>query len=251
MTCLKIGDVEDIVKNTPYEKKLELAKFCIDEALKNSKRPCVAFSGGKNSLVVLHMVLQKKPDVMVVFNNTTNEMAETLKYVRWLAKEWNLNFHEIRPETNFWRVVERYGFPHHNRYYNKEPKCCYYLKTKPADKFYREKEVDCVFTGISAYESRVRKLWAAKQGMLYKSKHYLKAYPVIFWNEKDIWRYISEHGLPVNPAYEKYGIDRIGCIACTGFIGWQEKMLKINPRLYRFVMRKMGQLTLFDDGVVE
>lgn len=238
---LKLKDVDDIIKNTSYEKKIELAQFCIDSALKTSKRQCVAFSGGKNSLVVLHMVLQKKNDVIVLFNNTTNEMPETLKYVRWLAKEWKLNFYEVKPETNFWKIVDKYGFPHHRRYYNKKPKCCYYLKIKPAEAFYKEHGVDCVFTGISAYESRVRKICAVKQGMLYKNKKYLKAYPIIFWSDDDVWKYIEENNLPVNPAYKKYKINRIGCIACTGFINWQKKMQKINPRLYEYVMRKMGQ----------
>ena len=247
MAYQKLKDVENILDNTPYDKKLELAQFCVDEALKVSKNPCIAFSGGKNSLVVLHMVIKKNPDVMVLFNNTTNEMPETLKYVRWLAKEWELNFYEVRPNTNYWKIVEKYGFPHHNRYYNKEPKCCYYLKKKPAEKFYKEHNIDCVFTGISAYESRVRKIWAATQGMFYKSKNWLHTYPIMFWSEEDVWAYIKENDLPVNPAYEKYGIDRTGCIACTGFIGWQEKMLKVNPKLYEYVMRKMGQTLLIEE----
>jgi len=231
----------------PYEKKLDIAQFTVETALNKAKRPCVAFSGGKNSLVVLHMVLQHKSDVMVLFNNTTNEMPETLKYVRWLAKEWNLNLYEVRPETNYWKVVEKYGFPHHNRWY-KKAKCCYYLKEKPAKNFYIKNEVDCIFTGISGVESRVRKINTAKRGFLYTvkldDKRVLKANPLAVWTDRDVWRYIEENNLPVNPAYEKYDLDRTGCIACTGFIGWQEKMRRINPRLYEYVMRKMGQTTL-------
>jgi phosphoadenosine phosphosulfate reductase len=240
-------------KDKPLEEKIELSHRVIEMALSKSRRPAVAFSGGKNSLVVLHMVLQHKPDVAVVFNNTTNEFPETLKFVRQIAEEWDLNFHEVKPKLNFWQVVKKYGFPSTSRWYDKEPKCCKYLKTRPAAKFYKEKRIDCVFTGISAFESRVRLLWLMHAGMIYEVKNeggvryrFTKVAPIGFWTNVDVWRYIEQHNLPVNPAYKKYGIDRIGCMVCTGHLRWKEQLHKVSPVLYRKVMHMMGYSVLED-----
>jgi len=240
-------------KNKPLDEKVEMSHEIIKVALSQSKRPCVAFSGGKNSLVVLHMVLQHKPDVMVLFNNTTNEFPETLKYVRSLAQEWDLNFYEVKPKQNFWQVIKKYGFPHTQRWKLKEPKCCRILKTRPAAKFYKENRIDCVFTGISAFESRARFLWLTHAGMIYEVKNeggvryrFTKVAPIGFWTDNDIWEYIRQHDLPVNPAYEKYGIDRIGCMLCTGYSSWKKQMRRINPTLYRKVMHMMGETVLED-----
>jgi phosphoadenosine phosphosulfate reductase len=235
----------------PLEKKVELSKKVIEYALKRSEKPCVAFSGGKNSLVVLHMVLQYNPDVTVLYNNTRNEFPETVKFVRELAKAWNLNFHEVKPDTNFWAIVKKYGYPHVQRYKYKEPKCCKYLKNRPAALFYKENGIDCVFTGISAYESRARLLFLIKEGLVYKVKRLgdvrytlLKVAPVGHWTDKDIWEYIRKNELPVNPAYEKYGIDRVGCRICTGHLGWREQLKKVCPAIYRKIMMDMGQMVL-------
>jgi len=225
----------------PYEEKLELANRCIAEVLQQSKKPCVAFSGGKNSLVLLHLVLQQKKDIIVLFNNTTNEFPETVKYVRELGKQWNLNLCEVRPKMTFWQVVEKFGFPHISRYQYGEPRCCVILKKAPAERFYRRNGIDAVFTGISTSESRVRRVHIAHNGMIYKSKTTIRGYPLAFFTDEDTWRYIREHDLPVNPVYEKYKVKRIGCMVCTNYFGWEEELERINPRLYKFVMEKMGR----------
>jgi len=255
-----IKDVEDW-QFKPYEEKLEVANKVIQEALSRSKRPCVAFSGGKNSLVVLHLVLQHKPDVIVNFNNTTNEYPETVKYVRWLAKEWNLNFYEVKPKTTFWKVVKEHGFPKlvtrtWERHRTPEPKCCHLLKTQPISEFYKRKHIDCYFTGISAFESRARKFRIAKVGLITEVTHVghssklhhstISAYPVGLWTDLDIYRYIEENKLPLNPAYEKYGVERTGCMFCTNHIGWQKRIARNHPRMYRKILRMMGQSSLED-----
>jgi len=48
--------------------------------------------------------------------------------------------------------------------------------------------------------------------------------------------------------WEKYGINRIGCMLCTGYLNWKEQMRRINPTLYRKVMHMMGE-TVLDDYI--
>ena len=199
-----------------------------------------------------------KPDIKVVFCNTGVEYPQSLKFTRQVAKDWNLNFYELRPEMNFWKIVKKYGFPDPRRWVNREPKCCWYLKTKPANDFYRANNIDCVFTGISAFESRTRKLKIAERGPMYWAKRVgdtkfkkpiLRVHPLAYWTDKDIWEYIELNNLPVNPIYEFQ--DRNGCMTCTGFIGWEKFLSKINPALYRKIMHMMGRTILEDFEVVE
>jgi len=80
--------------------KIRFAQGTIAQSLAVCRRrPAVAFSGGKDSLVLLHMVREQRPDVAVVYGNTGVEYPECVKFSRWLAAEWNLNFHEAKPGT--------------------------------------------------------------------------------------------------------------------------------------------------------
>lgn len=93
------------------EAKIEYAHERIDKALAELEQPCVAFSAGKDSTVLLHLVLQHKPDVLVMYGNTSIEFPECVRFARWLRDEWELNYREVRPSVSFWWVVEHYGWP--------------------------------------------------------------------------------------------------------------------------------------------
>jgi PP-loop superfamily ATP-utilizing enzyme len=46
--------------------KVEQARDIICKALSRYNKPYIAFSGGKDSTCILHLVLQQKPDIMVL-----------------------------------------------------------------------------------------------------------------------------------------------------------------------------------------
>ena len=194
------------------------------------------------------MVLQYKPDVTVQFSNTTNEYACTYKFIKQLKKEWNLNLHIVKPPMNFWECVKKHGFPSYRRFHHGAPACCEILKERPAKKFYKQNRIDLVFTGLSAFESRVRKFAIYNHGLLFYSKKWeqFRCHPVALWNEMDVWDYIEKNRLPINQAYEKYGLDRTGCKYCTGFIGWERKLARLNPKILRKIQQMMGQTSLHD-----
>jgi 3'-phosphoadenosine 5'-phosphosulfate sulfotransferase (PAPS reductase)/FAD synthetase len=66
----------------------------------------VAFSGGKDSTVLLDLVRSQHPDVPAVFNNTGLEFPEILSFVRTVSDvTW------LRPKMSFEEAVKRHGWP--------------------------------------------------------------------------------------------------------------------------------------------
>jgi len=99
-------NLEDIIKQ-PIEYKINHAKERIKEFYeKMDGKVYVAFSGGKDSVVLLHLVRSVYPEVKAVFSNTTNEYVEILNFVKTID-----NLIEVKPKISFNQTVEKYGFP--------------------------------------------------------------------------------------------------------------------------------------------
>ncbi|MCJ7455271.1 phosphoadenosine phosphosulfate reductase family protein [Candidatus Bathyarchaeota archaeon] len=98
--------------------------------------------------------------------------------------------------------------------------------------------IEAEITGMRAAESRARMFAFSQFGQNYTSHKYgviTKFNPLAFWTHEQVWSYLREHQIPVNPIYEK--VPRSGCMPCTGFLGWEKQLAKTNPRMYRYVQK--------------
>lgn len=234
--------------------KIQGPMECVRDAIVQfGSSVCVACSFGSCSVVVLHMALQIDPDVLVVFNNTGVEYPETLRYKEMLVKDWKLNLVETKPIKSFWQCVEEYGFPllrgkRSRKYGNPgKPPCCRFLKEIPMREAAKKHGIRAVITGLRAAESRARMFAFAQLGQNYASHKFfdiVKFNPIAFWTHDELWKYIREQGLPVNPIYRK--VARSGCMPCTGYTNWEAQLAKVNPRMYRYVQKLRG-VALFED----
>ena len=66
----------------------------------------VAFSGGKDSTVLLHIVRNLYPNIEGVFANTGNEFPEIIQFVR---KQKNIKW--VKPRKSFAKVLKEEGYP--------------------------------------------------------------------------------------------------------------------------------------------
>lgn len=66
----------------------------------------VSFSGGKDSTVLLHLVRELYPNIPAVFVDTGLEFPEIREFVKKID-----NVVWLRPEMNFKKVIETYGYP--------------------------------------------------------------------------------------------------------------------------------------------
>lgn len=152
----------------------------IAETLGKHRKPAVAWSGGKDSTVLLYLVLQQEPNIEVVWVNTGVGYPECVKFIRRLTCDWEINLHIAKPKMCFWEVVNKYGYPFFGKgngsgyWYNRvnlwkrkgrdelartievakaSTECCRILKENPAKKVYRELNTDCVILGNMVAES--------------------------------------------------------------------------------------------------
>lgn len=232
----------------PFEEKLQRARQLIK--LWIHQKSCVSCSFGKDSTVLLHLCLEADPHCLVVFENTGIEFKETLEFRDRMVKEWDLNFVELKPELTYWQILDRIlhkglGLDDGKKRSNI---CCYHMKEKPFSKFAKQQGIRVSFAGITALESRNRMFSACQKGMEYYSQKfsYLKVHPLLYWRESEVWDFIRSRNLPVNEAYEKYGLSRMGCVPCTSHKNWREQLFRINPRMYKLIQEKYFRQKTWD-----
>jgi len=244
-----------------FETKLAYTEALMEGMIKQyGDRITVSCSFGKDSVVMVHLAIKFKPDIAVYFSNTGVEYPETLDYRDLLVDAWKLNYFEGKPIKSFWKCVEEYGYPKPRRLsYSKKrkrsnvdkPKCCVYLKEKPAADFYRDQGMEAAFIGLTWDESQQRRWTIIKFGDHHLVKKFVhtplrKIWPLAYWTVEDVWKYIRDKGLPVNEIYKIN--KRNGCMPCTGFIGWEKQLANAKPGLYRKVQHELGQ-SLMEDYV--
>lgn len=203
----------------------------------------VSCSFGKDSLVVLKLVRDLNPRIPVIFNNTGVQFKETYELKDRLKEEWKLNLIETHPLEGwtFWRVADEKGLDDGKKY---RDTCCEKLKDGPTRRAIKECNFTYNFTGLTAVESRVRMWRICEGGMHYYSRKdgILRIHPIAYWTPEDVWNFISRVRIPVNEAYQKYGVERVGCVPCTSHKLWREQMAKVNPKLYKHIQeRYFGQ----------
>ncbi|MBR6158327.1 MAG: phosphoadenosine phosphosulfate reductase family protein, partial [Lachnospiraceae bacterium] len=190
----------------------------------------VAFSGGKDSVVVLDLCQRALPhnEFKVLFGNTDMEFPTTLKLVENVSMDCALKDIEFyianapKSASENWDV---FGPPA-----RKVRWCCTVHKTAPVinkiSKICDKKFVrTMMITGVRGDESASR----SEYDELSKGKKIAGQYsfhPILEWSSAEIYLYMYEKGLEFNEAY-KYGFNRVGCIMCPNSTERHEYMKKM------------------------
>ena len=101
--------VEDlkIMQSWSLQRKIQVTQTRIIEWYeKNNGKVYVSFSGGKDSTVLLDLARRIYPDIPAVFIDTGLEYPELREFVKSIP-----NVTWLKPEMNFRKVIETYGYP--------------------------------------------------------------------------------------------------------------------------------------------
>ncbi len=188
----------------------------------------VSFSGGKDSLVVLHLARLALGDVKVVFNDTGIEFPATVEYVHSLSERLGLDLEVADAGESFWRGFEAVGPPARDFRW-----CCKVVKFSPTARLVKRLFPGgaVALVGQRKYESSLR----AKSPRVWRNKWFPKgiaASPILEWTALEIWLYIFWRRLLPNKLYYE-GFDRLGCWLCPAAeMGEYELASRVEPRLY-------------------
>lgn len=177
----------------------------------------VAFSGGKDSAVLLDLTRKALPkgSFVVIFGDTGMEFPDTYKVVeetKLICEEEGTPFYEARSHLCINDSWALFGPPSRTLRW-----CCSVHKSTPQTLTMREitgknNYTGMDFVGVRQSESVARSAYEY-ENFGKKQKGQYSYNPILEWTSAEIWLYIFSKNIFVNEAYKK-GNSRAGCLCC-------------------------------------
>ena len=222
--------------NAQLEKKIERAIKLIQSAAQQSKLKGqtleIAYSGGKDSDVILELDKMAKVKFEAKYRNTTIDPKGTIQH----CKENKVEI--LRPKKTFLQCIETSGYPTMFKRH-----CCGFLKEYKVN--------DVVVIGVRRSESKKRaERYKEPTECRFYDRHKKKVemmvqafYPILDWDDEDIKSFIISRKIKVHPLYyDENGLfhveRRLGCVGCP--LIYKKKRIeqfKANPNMVKLWIR--------------
>ncbi|ANZ22624.1 phosphoadenosine phosphosulfate reductase [Buchnera aphidicola (Diuraphis noxia)] len=166
-------------------------------------------SFGIQSMVLLHIIIQQKPDIPIVLIDTGYLFPETYKFIDLINKKYNLNLKIFRSKISPAWQEARYGKLWKKgiqgiNFYNK------INKVEPMNCALNELSVKTWFSGLRRDQSKTRNLL----NYLSIQKKVFKVLPILDWSNDQIHKYLKKNNLDIHPL-SKNGYVSVGDIHTT------------------------------------
>ena len=190
----------------------------------------IAYSGGKDSDVILQLAKEAGIRYEAIYKNTTIDPPGTIRH----AQEMGATI--IRPKRTFAELIQSSGLPSRFSRF-----CCKELKE------YKVRDVAVMGVRRSESTKRAERYSEPTECRFYGSKknHVEAIYPIIEWTDEDVAAFIADRKIKCAPIYyDEEGIfhveRRLGCMCCP----LASKKKRINgfsnhPGMVRFYLRNI------------
>lgn len=200
------------------ERKIQESIKILSEAAAKYNNPTIAFAGGKDSTLVLHLAMKSIPknadfpfDIILI--DTGFQFSETYKFIEDVMRKWNLDYDKVENDEAKAKNVNPDDYD--------KFECCHRLKTLALKQAIRERNIDALIEGIrwDEHTARGKNIGEENDPISlgeYKREdpEHVRVYPIQNWCEDNVWEYTNKHDLPTNPLYDR-GYRSIGCWPCT------------------------------------
>lgn len=93
-----------------HKQRVRRAQALVEQMMRSCERPYLAWSGGKDSCVMVHMVrVLMGLDVPVMSLVTDLEPPGTVEYLQDTAKAWGIDLIVVEPKMSFWGWLQEHA----------------------------------------------------------------------------------------------------------------------------------------------
>lgn len=192
--------------------------YVLREVAAQFENPCLLFSGGKDSIVVLHLALKAFYPASVPFTllhvDTGHNFQEALDYRDNLVKKYGLRLlvASVQEAIDKGQVREEKGYTASRNA----------LQTVPLLEAIEKNKFDCAMGGARRDEEKARakerffshrdefgqwdpknqrpELWNIFNGRKHVGEHF-RVFPISNWTEMDVWQYIYQEKIEMPSLY--------------------------------------------------
>lgn len=211
----------------------------------------VAFSGGKDSQVVLELVKMSGVRYQAVHHITSIDAPQTMRFIREQYPDVIMQ----RPPRTFQKIcLDARMLP--SRWVRF---CCQFLKerggestftvtgVRHAESYKRQsrQEVEIMTRRrhpefvAGTYDQFAEHQLVEQQCIRGKDKLILN--PILDWSDSEVWQFIADRRLPVNPLYRTCA--RVGCVFCPlASVNARRRELQLFPRYVPMFIRLIHQI---------
>jgi len=208
--------------------KESIALSIINFGLAKAKNPCVCFSGGKNSLALLHMVKMQHPGrLSVIHADAGSEFSEVQSYIQKMKKLWKLDLIIVKRDD----PTEDFS--------NEMPCSCTSRVAEMLPEILSKNNYDCIFIGETLDSGN----FLSEELKKYADVFSVTVSPLTSFTIADIRDYIRIHHIPICSLYDK-GYQEIGCISCGQMADaeLQNSIEQGDEKIMKEKLRKLGYL---------
>lgn len=182
------------------------------------ERAAIVTSGQLSGMILIHLAAENRLPFRVCTLDTLRLFPETYAFLEQVESRYGIQIEQIQPDRQeLQQMVAQHGEYLFFDSKAKQEHCCNVRKVRPMQRLL--KTLDVWITGLRRDQSDARQQLSKAEIISSVSHPFLKVSPLIQWTTEQVWQFVSENEIPVNPlltagAQGPY-YESLGCIICT------------------------------------